>query len=1176
MNRLDPLTIPLTGVNLIEASAGTGKTYTIASLYLRLLIDSLNDDKVLSVRDILVVTYTNAATQELRERIRARIREALQYVKHGTPENPDTLLVELLQLVDDQRQLRLHLENELTCIDEAAIYTIHGFCQRMLVENAFESGALFENEFIQNEDLLLDEIIRDYWRTHFYEVNSGLALQIRSRWSSPAALKAEIRPHLNKPELLILPNISKQEINEQLFTNQLNEIKAIWSRDKQEIESLLMEDKNISRTKGQYKKEDLAQHIAELDEYLHSTPMPFVLPYGFELFTQSILDSKVTTAKQKKGLLAPQHPFFDACEQLQKLVNGLLLHTIIDAIHWCQQQLQLRKQNQALLSYDDLLTHLRSALYSDTGELLAAHIRSQFPFAMIDEFQDTDPLQYQIFSSIYKSEYECGFYMIGDPKQAIYSFRGADIFTYMKAKQATDNNNQFTLDTNWRSSSNLIAALNSLFGHNPAPFIYAGKIDYHAVNASPLADKKALLINNKQPCALNIWHSEGTEDKKGKLVAWGKEKAREHFAHICANEVANLIRQGKDGEAMIGSRGLQSSDIAILVRDRFEAQTIRIALSRKNIASAYYTRDSVFASSEALELYLLLQAIAEPGRDELIRAALVSNLVAMNALELDTLVQDELQWEQVQLQFHQYHDDWLKHGFMSMFQRLLHDNEISHRLLSHMDGERRLTNLLQLAELIQAAGREHHGIENQLLWIQQQIAHPDGDADEQRLRLESDEGLVKVVNIHTSKGLEYPVVMLPFLWSSKSSKKDQAVYFHTLDDEAKSCLHLSPDDTTVAIAEQERLAEDTRLLYVALTRAKYLCYFACGNIRDMEKSALGWLLSEADKEPDVLLARIKQLVTTSAGNITLATANESASIAKTVIKPGILSSRLAQRHLHWRWRMTSYSGLTAGQEHVPHEFGSREEDSEAEMEHDAHTIFQFPKGARAGTFMHQIFEDIEFDSVTDKQLSIEVNDQLQRYGFEEHWRPVIEKMVRDVLTTPLDDAGLSLSLLTSDKRIAEMEFQYPIHNVQAAALNNIVAGLGEYTQHGPVLNFDPASGIMRGFVDLIFEHNNKYYIVDYKSNWLGTRVEDYQHDALQSVIASHRYDLQFLIYTLATHRYLSANLEDYDYHKHIGGVYYLFLRGMRRDSGNNGIYFAKPELELIEQLDAVMMGEVIS
>lgn len=1188
MNRLDPLGLPLSGIKLIEASAGTGKTYTIATLYLRLLVDSLHKGEPLSVKNILVVTFTNAATDELRGRIRARLREAVDLLRLGNSEHDDALMNDILQLVEDRRALMRHLENELACMDEAAIHTIHGFCQRMLVENAFESGALFEAEFIQNEDDMINEVVRDYWRRHFYHIDPGLAGLFQQHWSDPDALAQAVRPHLHSMASILPHPASGLNDRIQTLHTQLSEM---WKSESETIATLLRDDPGLGRAKDAYRSDVLESALQSLSDYLQAQSNVYLPAADFELFTSRKLEASISPAKRGKGHLPPQHPFFELAESLQSCLNEIVIERWRHAIQWCRDELTQRKQAAGRLAFDDLLIQLDRALSEEGGELLAEHIRKRFPYALIDEFQDTDPRQYRIFATLYRQRPDTGLYLIGDPKQAIYAFRGADVHTYMQAKDDTDADARFTLGTNWRSSSNFITALNTLYQNNPMAFLYPGSIDYQKVEPSPRTDEAKLIIAGEEPPAMTFWFAEREPTAKGKVAKHlgNKDETRQRFAQSCAHSIAQLLIQGQAAEAWIGERPVEARDIAVLVRDRFEAKVIREALSQRNIGTAYYTRDSVFHSPEADQLLLLLHAVATPGSDPLIRAALASELIGLSARDIDTLNQDELLWEETQERFQHYQRWWNEHGFMPMFQQLLHAEQVPRRLLGQNGGERKLTNLLQLAELVQAAGREHHGVEAQLKWLQDSMHSEQLESDEYRLRLESDEGLVKIVNIHTSKGLEYPIVYLPFLWSSRPLRGQRTppkgIYYHNGH---QTVLHLAPDDDALEHADTERLAEELRLVYVALTRAQYQCVIGYGRVRELENSALAWLLHGRmtdsplaelqnqlkDISDEALRQVLDNLAQASGGNITVESLPQgNARLNTKAVSLPELQAREASRQILQHWRMTSYSGLSSHDSSPVHEFGSRSEDADVEDTLRTQDIFHFPKGSSAGTFMHRVFEEIDFAELQDVDLRSKVRELLPQYGYDLSWETAIVDMVKQVLNTPLDGHELRLSRLTAGQRVVEMEFMYPIQSLDADMLNRLVAGLGDYTRQGPTLNFEPVTGIMRGFIDLSFEYDKRFYIVDYKSNWLGPQRQDYHPEALQAVIAQHRYDLQFLIYTLAMHRYLSASLDGYDYQQHFGGVYYLFLRGMSAQPDDNyGVYYAKPALELIEKLDGLMRG----
>ncbi len=1183
MRPLDPLTLPCHGVRLIEASAGTGKTYTVATLYLRLLLEQQR-----SVRDILVVTFTVAATEELRDRIRARMREAITVLAGG--ETEDALLRTLVAAQPDPAAAACRLTDELTCIDEAAIFTIHGFCQRMLQEHAFESGAPFELELMADDRELRHEVVQDFWRRSFYAGGAGLARLAYETWGTPAALYDAIKTHLARPDLRIVPEVAADACDGTAWRALHAEAASTWAAQGEAIATELRESKALSRDKNKgYAADRLDAAIAALDAHFGGDADDYVLPPDFQLFTRGHLERAILASSRKKGLEPPNHDFFDQCEALLGLRAARTMQLTAEALRFCREELARRKAERGVVSFDDLLARLAEALHGAGGDALARHIARRFPAAMIDEFQDTDPQQARIFSRIYAGREDCALFMIGDPKQAIYSFRGADVFTYIDAKRATDAaRDRFTLHTNWRSCTPLVEAVNALFKPHSAPFILAEDIDFHPVQAAGKADAQPLRIDGESPAPLCAWFVPGERARlsKGRIPGnWSSE----HLARACAVEISRLLALGAEGRARIGNEPLAPRDIAVLVRTHREAQQVQAALREAGIPAVCQVRDSVFASEEAEELLRLMLAVAEPADERRLRAALATTFTGLTAADIDALVRDELRWENTLEQVQAFHQHWLARGFMPMLRRLLQAWDVAPRLLSLPDGERRMTNLLQLGELIQGAAREHPGMENLLRWYADQCSEPNGESEDQQLRLESDEALVKIVTVHKSKGLEYPLVFLPFLWSTRKVNDKGAVLCH--DDARRPVLDLgSPErDEHYRRAECERLAEDLRLLYVALTRAKHLCYFTWGRFAGAERSALAWLLHGDGMAPDTetFAAHMKALTDDDLRRaLTDWAARAPGCMAMDDLPPeqapaayrsplaGLrLAARTPARQVSVDWRVTSYTGLAAGHDHERPDYGTRAEDVDEPPMAAASHILQFPRGSRAGTFMHKLLERCDFPDARGAALAQEVQKQLQRHGFDASWQGAMEAMVGNVLDTPLDGAGLRLRDVTAARRLIELEFYYPLRPFDAAGLRHVTARFADYFHSGPALDFHVGAGVMRGFIDLVFEHDGRFYIADYKSNYLGARTADYERARVAAAVAANRYDLQYLIYCVALHRYLKRRVAGYAYERHFGGVYYLFLRGMdARRGAETGVHFDRPAAALVEALDGLFAG----
>lgn len=1160
LHRLDPLTFPLAGQQLIEASAGTGKTYTITALYLRLLLGLGNlSDKPLGPEQILVVTFTEAATEELRDRIRQRIVDArTALLDENEPKDP--LLKALkMQVADIQQAIRL-LEQAARQMDEAAIFTIHGFCQRMLKQHAFESGALFENELTQDDLPLIRNAVLDFWRSQIYPLSPQLTELIYKHWKTPEQLLSEVRGLLNRPGMVLQPDLADTDLK-QTFEKRAEAIvgfKQNWNQNEDNLEELIQ---NSGVNKRSYTKASLPKWLQQITDYTVSEQLEpgKKLAEIMQRFSQSTLHEK-----SAKGD-APEHPLFEELERLiqcQVPVKEIMLSRAFKEVN---QRLNRAKSQSQLLTFDDLLSNLYAALDNDKTGLLSRAIREQFPVAMIDEFQDTDPLQYGIFSRLYSDPYNSALVMIGDPKQAIYAFRGADIFTYIQARRSVSDT--YTLDTNWRSTEPMVDAVNQLFQFASSPFIYDQDIAFQSVKAA--RGEQKLLIQNQPAPAMTFWKQDGEE-------ALSRSQYLAQYAQATAAEIDRLL----SGEASIGEEPIQGGDIAVLVRDRNEADEVRRALAVYEHPCVYLSnRDSVFASQEALELSLLLQAIEDPLNERAVKASLATEFMQQNLQQLDQLNHDELLWESVVAEFTEYRELWCAHGILPMLNRFLHARNLAATTLSQMDGERILTNMLHLGELLQRTATEVEGLAGLIRWFNEQIAKPSGDSDEQVLRLESERNLVTIVTVHKSKGLEYPVVFLPFASLLKESK---TALFHA--ENGDSVLDLSQSEESLGKAEKERLAEDLRLLYVALTRSIYSCYVGVSHVRignskksRLSDSALGYLLLHDERN---LSQSLDQLQQNAQSIIVLPPPDHGAqkdmfAVADTVHHEA--SARQFERRIDRSWRVSSYSALsrhqTSHQELPGLDLEVVEERDEAYLDliKQGTNIFTFPKGANAGTFLHSVFEEISFNTYQDEDYEQQLTDMLQLAGYDTGWLPVVQALINDVLAADLNSEGMQLSHVEDRDRLVEMEFMLSAEHVTVSALESLIRQHDPLSAKAAPLTFEPLKGMLKGFIDLLFRADGRYYVLDYKSNHLGYEADNYVQAALEQAMVEHRYDLQYILYSLAVHRLLKQRIPDYDYDQHFGGVFYLFLRGMQAGE-KQGVFSYRPPKALVEELDKLFSG----
>ena len=1216
MKPLDPLNLPLSGVHLIEASAGTGKTYTITSLFLRLLLE-----RGLSLEQIVVVTFTKAATAELSARIRARLRDALaQLDREGEPGTQlDPTLTQILARAENRTSARRRLLSSLQQMDEASIFTIHGFCQRMLIEYAFESRVSFDVDLVTDQRPLIQQIVQDFWAKEVTVLDEARVRFLQQTGTGLADFVSLAFAAIQWPDMPLVeaPAELDTALTLERYLMTRRQAQAIWQRSGGEVRQLLLGSTALNR--GSYKPETLERWFEELDELFRTDGR------SLHNFTDAVQRLSRTTLSERtnSGKITPEHKFFEACEwlcaahaQAADAFDNWLTHFKGRLVAYARAEARRRKLEGHLVSFDDLLQKMAAALQGPHGEVLAKRIRKKYPAALIDEFQDTDPIQYAVFSRIYGKQ-QSSLFLIGDPKQAIYAFRGADIFAYLKAAEDAGAN-AWTLSTNYRSDPSLVRALNTLFQRPWRPFLLDG-ISY--VKVQP------------RHGAADSLHEPGVPDSERRLEILFVERAKlgvgqrtinrrfseQSLPDWVAADIARLLSSG----ASIDDRPIRPNDIAVLTRTNQQAHDMGHALRRLRIPSALIGDTSVFDTSEADEVRLLLRAMADPQSGGALRSALCTPSMGVSATELAELASDEEAWERWVDAFRRLHELWGTRGFVHAMQTLMREREVSARALALLDGERRMTNLRHLTELLhQAESDQHLGVSGLSSWFDEVVFNPAARLglapDSLQIRLESDDHAVRLTTMHKSKGLEYPIVYCPHLWRDASLFKPDIKHLKVHDEDGAHQLRLDlrPAEAkaaALAAAQRESLAEHLRLAYVAHTRAKHRTVVVWGAFWHAEDSPLGYLLYQPSQELGGLSETpANRIAHMSDGDLRhalgeLEHASEGAISVRSLepepapeyLREAALPERLAARPLtrpiDRSQRTTSFSQLT--QHHARETLvASLGKDVDDVLAHDSSTppgpvgeaiaLADFPKGARTGELLHSILEHADFTNQA--SLQAQVTLELQRYGFApEEWASSVFDALSDVLETSLPGADdLRLSRVARKQRVSEMEFTLPLagagerssllSSTRLAAVFEAHAPpeFGAYLERVKGLGFTPLSGFLRGFIDLVFEHEGRFFVVDFKSNHLGGHSPDYAPPLLRAPMAEHHYYLQYHLYVTALHRHLRARRPSYDYDRDFGGVHYLFLRGMAPQyPAETGVFFDRPARVLIEALSALFEGK---
>ncbi|MBN1498589.1 MAG: exodeoxyribonuclease V subunit beta [Spirochaetes bacterium] len=1184
MIKFDILNCPLKGSNLIEASAGTGKTYNITGLYLRILLESPGN---ISIEKILVVTYTKAATAELRDRIFRKLTEAYNSFRHPeaclSQPDCDPLIAKLVKdsIIDENvfTRRKAILEYSLRNFDEASIFTIHGFCQRILTENAFEGSAMFSSRLQTDIKDIQNEIINDYLRRKFYKTDLDyldIILKKKNVEDNRKILQNIINEIENKPFLKIkqlYKPVNYSKISEKLLSEAIS---ILQKTNLSMIEMYFIQNRKAYNA-GRLRDKTIQKHTAALSSLKNSDNLTVnKIIYASESFNY-FSENHILSALNK-NYEYPHEEFFSKCEKLLPLINAhasagvQLNHNFkIEFTEYYKSELSKRKAALQIRTYSDLLNEIYDAVKGSNSENFIKAVRRKYFAVMVDEFQDTDMLQLEIFNVIFNSRKTDNLlFFIGDPKQSIYNFRGADLSAYLRSKNYTEN--IYTLYENYRSHERIVKSVNVFFSRKD-PFI-TPEITYTQNNN--IIQNNHLIEDGRNISGTSIIFFDDLDE-------YNTEKLEERSTEYCAGKIAEILKKSLSQqlyfEISSSPQKITPSDIAVLVRTNKQGERIKNSLSQYGINSVIKSEKNIFDTAEAVELYYILNSIAYPSDRNRYFTALTTAAFNYSLSDFERLETNEDLLHEILLNLQNYNKIWENSGFIAMFKNFLKQNNVKQNLASQNNGLRKITNYLHLSELIHIREKEAaSGISSLLSWFHSQI-FDENSRSENTLRLESDDDAVQICTIHKSKGLEYNIVFIPFLWKDSLTRKGQQMYsFH--DTEGNSILSFDEDDSENPEYIKEIISESMRLAYVALTRAKYKNYIIFGKLSsgslkqsfqitdyfylkkiypDYTKYLNQSSVALKDISNEQIRQHLKEFSMHSQESIIIESSEifPSDSIS---IKPGKQFSFLKnQRIIKDNWRITSYSYLSSSNKSTHNHYPEKLSEPD-DVEPENINLAEFPPGAKGGNCIHEIFESINFNNPDNHEP--EVLKTLQKYNFDEIHLDTILQMIDNVLKFKMSDGinFFSLSQLSNKDYRNEIEFYFPILNISAEKIINTVNM--QYPDFGKdsSLNFSDISGFLKGYIDLIFHINGKYYILDWKTNYLGSNVSDYTRLNIKSAMDQHLYYLQYLIYTAAADKYLKNRIVNYSYEKNFGGVFYFFVRGIKKENTSmNGVYFDKPD-----------------
>lgn len=1290
---LKPSSFPLWGSRLIEASAGTGKTYTIAALYVRLILGHGKDNgppRSLGPKDILVMTFTKAATQELTTRIQQRLSQTAQIFRGQLQADPkDQFVIELLEDYPTQgeKDNAAWLLNEAAqCMDDACIYTIDAWCQRVLKEYAVYSGQPFDEELVTNQMPLRKQAIEDFWRQSVYPLRLDHALMFKMIWPNEIDdLERLIEDHAFDLENSINDDVLENDASmgmvdldthlAEMLADRAGKLKPLKQDALDCIKTLRPWIDSLSNSPTQLwnlrslVKSSLLKWIGVIEVWCKDAGQ-------LDIDLEAKHWRRISLDSIRESLLEPQTVILYPKELLDFEEIGRKVFSIPtlkqEIQEYClnaiKHKINIIKKQNSTFGFADLLIRLNARLHQSNADVLKGLIKKQYPVILIDEFQDTSSLQYSIFNTIYeigqndRNHLIC---LIADPKQSIYAFRGADINSYMLAKESTSPRHYY-LDQNFRSTTALVNSVNRWFGfaqtNSPwGAFLYKSNdkddLPFHPVQAKGLDSCIVQTLNNTLSSLPSV-------SMVCDFVPRNAQSIHQKFAGLCAEKIVAWLnddtmsyQKGSEDSPEENKQRIKPADIAVLVRTTKESVAVRQALSLRGVASVYLSdKDSVFDTIEARDLMFWLDAVANSRNAEKMRAGLATTMMGFELQEIKAIGQDERVFDHYSEIISDLNRVWQHSGVLAMLRSTLHRLSLPKRWLKTPEGERRLTNYLHLSELLQMASLQQRGTQGLVNWLSSAILEKNFQSDEHILRLESDAALVKVITIHKSKGLEFPIVCMPFptLFNSKAGKKEKINPF--MDPSS-----IEQDDV------DEELRESMRLLYVALTRAKYALWLGfalykegSGNKDLTYRSALGYLLGstrvglnpvEWENKVNVFF---KDVIETRNEECTfLNEKSDNLYVGKDTgdeLNPG--SDRPAQRlgmnslnvnanlttlrlpvtyaaNFERDFKIQSFSsllrnttipsiavGIMGGEIANDDEFQAWEADDNKPiggLDWTANTTIRpqpsdalsssnnsmpawrdLPGGMKVGTFIHDTLqwmiqeglESLDNDpgaiSLLQKiELTLPAGLTTEGIGAAAVPAQVVhnesKKMLcetfaawfKAIANTSIEPLGISLKKIST--HLCEMEFWLSIEYFHAHRVDQICRQFIFPSLERPVLTPESWHGLMMGFADLIFEHEGRFWLMDYKSNFLGLEEDSYSRENIERDVLKHRYDLQMAIYLVALHRILKSRLgAHYTVNRYLGGAMLWYLRGV--NSPSQGICFIPCRVEMIESLDGIISG----
>ncbi|QCI26872.1 exodeoxyribonuclease V subunit beta [Buchnera aphidicola (Thelaxes californica)] len=1163
LKKLDILNIPLDNQILIEASAGTGKTFNIALLYIRMILKiNINNSKTFNIKNInqiVLISYTNKSLEELKKRIIILLSELKQscFLKHTTI----SYIKPFFKYIHDFEYTTSLLEYVENNIDYISCYTVHSFFSHIIQENKYFLKNVNNFTIFNNQKKIYIQSCYDFWRQYCYTLSYDIMKIIYSYWNTPEQLFSDIYPFLQNFNNFFLKHKKK---NISINIQHLSLIKKIHS-----FKKFLFLNKIFIEKILQNKKNEMCQKNVKILEILLTwtkiTTKDYYIPKEMNIIYLKILKKNICNIKKEKKKIIQTIINFS---KIKFSIKEIFLH---QAINFIKKNIKKIKLQENKLEFEDLIEIVYLNVVIKENPIFIYFIRKNFPIIIIDEYQDIDIKSNKIFNKIYKKQPRKIMLLIGDPKQTIYEFRGASINSYFNYKKNIIH--QYYLDINWRSSSNLVDNINHIFSIKKYPFI-TKNILYKKI-ITPEKNKKMIFkINNiVQPSFRIFFNNIDKNLNIHQYYQWSSEQ--------CAEDINFLINNIENKKAKIFIKNkvkiLSIKDITILVRNQQESEIIQSALKRKKIVSKYFSKQkNLFHTQEAEEISWILEALLNIHEEKNIFKALSINILNIKLNTLFKISKSNFN-ENILIIFQKYLNILKTQGILNLIKYLIINKKKYFR--KNKNDEKKYINFLTLGEILEQKYYQLKNLELVLNWIKKKIIEKNYKKNELNPINQSNYEYITIISIHQSKGLEFPIVWFPF---SSAFLHHHNSFFSKKNQDLNSVLKTK--FIKKSILHKKKLSEEIRLFYVAITRPSIHCSFTIAPINicnkknntytDITNSGLGYLITSKKCTNIYDLKKIVQQTFSSQNNIEIF---YYFSFLKNYIKKNNNQNKNIQKKKHIylkktikkQFKITSYTNLlsekTKESFYLPIFNKKKEKNNIYYKKKKIKTPFFFEKGQEFGTFIHHILKNINFNKTIDIIL---LSQQLKNFYFPQCWKKELKIWLEKIVNTTLLPLNIKLKELKKHKILKEFEFYMSVnktlHNYQ---FNQCIKKKDKISSLSSNLEFNSFKGIVTGFIDLIFELNNKFFIVDYKTNWLGDNYADYNNKNIEKTMINHRYDVQYHLYGIVLHKYLKQRITKYSIKKNFGGIFYLFLRGMDINHNNQSIFYIPPNIKLMKKLN---------